>query len=69
MTSLTQLSSNCMHERTKSRFEVIVTSLGRNKNLDEIKKNSRTSPDVQFNEFSLNKKLDQERTESIRKTI
>ena len=67
MTSLTQLSSNCMHERTKSRFEVIVT-LGRNKNLDEIKKHSRTSPDVQFNEFSLNKKLDLERTESIRKT-
>ena len=46
-----------LHERMKkSRFEVIVTSYGRNKNRDdEIKKHSRTSPDVQFKEFSLTK--------------
>ena len=37
--------------------KVAVTSYGRNKNHDdEIKKHSRTSPDVQFKEFSLNKK-------------
>ena len=44
-----------------------VTSYGRNKNHDdEIKKHSRTSPDVQFKEFSLTKqkKLDQEWTMS-----
>ena len=41
---------------------MIVTSYGQNKNLDEIK-NSRTSPDVQFQEFSLTKqKLDLEWT-------
>ena len=40
-----------------------MTSYGRNKNHDdEIKKHSRTSPDVQFKEFSLTKqkKLDLE---------
>ena len=36
--------------------KVAVTSYGRNKNHDdEIKKHSRTSPDVQFKEFSLTK--------------
>ena len=30
-----------MNERTKSRFELVVTSYGRNKNLDEIKKTKR----------------------------
>ena len=54
MTSRTQF--NCMNERTKSRFEVVVTSNGRKKNReDEIKKHSRTSPDVQFKDFSLTK--------------
>ena len=36
--------------------KMAVTSYGRNKNHDEIKKHSRTSPDVQFKEFSLTKK-------------
>ena len=43
--------------------KVAVTSYGRNKNHDdEIKKHSRSSPDVQFKEFSLTKqkKLDLE---------
>ena len=55
-----------LHERmNKSRFAVIVTSCGRNKNLDEIKKDSRTSPDVQFKKnHRLNKKLDLEWTMS-----
>ena len=46
-----------LHERmNKNRFEVVVTSYGRNKNRDdEIKKHSRTSPEAQFKEFSLNK--------------
>ena len=35
------------------RFEVIVTSLLRKKDLD--KKHRRTSPDIQFKEFSLPK--------------
>ena len=46
---------------------MIVTSYGRNKNLDdEIKKHSGTSPDVQFKKFPLTKqkKLDLERTMS-----
>ena len=45
------------HERMKKiRFEVVVTSYGCNKNRDdEIKKHSRTSPGVQFKEFSLTK--------------
>ena len=53
--------------------KVAVTSYGRNKNHDdEIKKHSRTSPDVQFKEFSLTKTeaLDLERTTSeFEKTI
>ena len=46
-----------LHERMnkKIRFEVAVTSYGRNKNRDEIKKHSRTSPEIQFKE--LNEKL------------
>ena len=45
-----------MNEITKSRFEVVVTSHDRNKNRDdEIKKHSRTSPEIQFKE--LNEKL------------
>ena len=40
-----------------------VTSYRRNKNLDEMKKHSRTSPDVQFNKFVLTKeKLDLKRS-------
>ena len=40
----------------KGRFEVIVKSYGRNKNLDDEKKqHSRTTPDVQFKEFSSTK--------------
>ena len=37
---------NCVQEQLKSRFEVVVTSYGRNKNLDaEIKtKNANNSP-------------------------
>ena len=42
----------------------VTLSYCRSKKLDEIK-NSRTSPDVQFKEFSFTKqKLDQERTMS-----
>ena len=43
---------------------MVVTSYGRNKNRDdEIKKHSRTSPDVHFKEFSLTKQtLDLDRT-------
>ena len=58
-----------MNERTKSKFEVVVTSYGRNKNRDdEIKKHSRTSPD---REFSLTKQKTRPRTdyEWIGKTI
>ena len=40
-----------LHERMNKK--VAVTSYGRNKNHDEIKKHSRTSPDVQFKEFLL----------------
>ena len=49
----------------------IVTSYRRNKNLDdEIKKNSRTSPDVQFKEFSLTKQKVVKRTmRELEKTI
>ena len=40
--------------------KVAVTSNGRNKNHDdEIKKHSKTSPDVQFKEFSLTKQKNQ----------
>ena len=49
-----------------------VTSYGRNKNHDdEIKKPSRTSPDVQFKEFSLTLQATRPRTdnERIGKTI
>ena len=52
--------------------KVAVTSYGRNKNHDdEIKKHSRTSPDVQFKEFSLTKQKTRPRTdyEWIGKTI
>ena len=35
ITSRTQFSWTCMNEWTKIRFEVIVTSYGRNKNFDE----------------------------------
>ena len=45
------------------RFEVVVTSYGRNKNRDEIKKHSRTSPDVKFKEYSLTKQKTRPRTD------
>ena len=42
MTSHTQFNRNCMNERAKSRFEVVVTSYDRNKNRDdEIKKQEK----------------------------
>ena len=41
MTSRTHFSSTCMNERTKSRFEVVVTSYGRIKNVDDKIKKSR----------------------------
>ena len=42
MTTCTQFSLDYMNEGTKSRFEVIVTSYGRNKNpVEEMKKNKR----------------------------
>ena len=42
-----------LHERMNKKW---LTSYGRNKNHDdEIKKHSRTSPDIQFKEFSLTK--------------
>ena len=70
MTSRKHFSWNCMNECTKSTFEVVVTSYVRKKNLDEIKKYSRTSPKVQFKKLSVTKqKLDLERTEWIGKTI
>ena len=55
----------------KSRFEVVVTSYGRNKNRnDEIKKHSRTNPDVQFKEFLLTRqKIDLESTISKKNQI
>ena len=56
-----------LNERgTKSKFEVIVASYGPTRNHDdEIKKQSMTSLDVQFKEFSWNKqKLYLERTMS-----
>ena len=62
MKSRTHFSWNCMNKWTKSRFEVAVTSYGRNKNR-EIKKHSRTSPDVQFKEFSLTKQKTRPRTD------
>ena len=44
---------------------MVVTSYGRNKNHDdEIKEHSRTSPDVQFKEFSLTKQNNLEWTMS-----
>ena len=52
--------------------KMAVTSYGRNKNHDDdIKKHSRTSPDVQFKEFSLTKQKTRPRTdyEWIGKTI
>ena len=52
-----------MNELTKSRFEVVVTSYGHNKNLDEIKKHSRASPDVQFKKISLTKQKPRPRTD------
>ena len=39
---------NCMNERTKSRFEVIVTSYGCNKNLDD---QIAGRPKIQSNEL------------------
>ena len=56
----------------KNEQKVAVTSYGRNKNHDdEIKKHSRTSPDVQFKEFSLTKQKTRPRTDYkwIGKTI
>ena len=51
--------------------KVAVTSYGRNKNHDEIKKHSRTSPDVQFKEFSLTLQTTRPRADNewIGKTI
>ena len=63
---------NCMNEWTRSRFEVVLASYGRNKNLDnEIQKHSRTSPDVQFKEISLTKEKTRPKTDYkwIGKTI
>ena len=51
---------------------MVVTPYGRSKNRDdEIKKHSRTSPDVQFKEFSFTKQKTRPRTdyEWIGKTI
>ena len=43
---------------------MVVTSYGRNKNIDdEIKKHSRTSPDVQLKEFSWTKQKTRPRTD------
>ena len=50
-----------LRERMNKKW---LTSYGRNKNLDdEIKKHSRTSPDVQLKEFSLNKQKTRPRTD------
>ena len=47
----------------KDEQKVVVTSYGRNKNHEEIKNHSRTSPDAQFKEFALTKqKLDLKQT-------
>ena len=61
-----------LHKRmNKKIFEVVVTSYGLNNNLDDEIKNSRTSPDQQFKEFSLTKQKTRPRLdyEWIRKTI
>ena len=64
MTSHTHFSWNCMNKWTKSRFEVVVTSYGRNKNRDdEIKKNIAGQV-LTYNSKNfhwLNRKLDLER--------
>ena len=58
-------SLDCTHEHVT--FEVSATSYGRTKNLGkEIKKRSRTSPELQFRGFSLaNKKLDVQMTTKL----
>ena len=51
MTSRTHSSWNCMHEWTKSRFKVVVTSYCRNKNRDDGIKNqekANNSPSYRF---------------------
>ena len=67
MTSSTHFGWNCMNEWTKSRFEVVVTSYGRNKNRDdEIKKNIAGQV-LTYNSkifHWLNRKLDIKRTMS-----
>ena len=49
-----------MNKKTRStKRKVAVTSYGRNNNRNDKKKHSRTSPDVQFKEFSLTKQKNQ----------
>ena len=64
----TQTKNNC---KAVEVTEVIESQI-RNKNmLDEVKKHSRTNPDVQFKEFSLTKQITRPKTdyERIGKTI
>ena len=66
MTSHTHFSWNCMNEWTKSIFEVVVTSYGRNKRDHEIKKNIAGQV-LTYNSKNfhwLNRKLDLERTKN-----
>ena len=53
---LRSAAKHCVQVRlTFKILEVAVTSYGRNKNHDVELKYSRTSPDIQFKEFSLTK--------------
>ena len=66
MTSQTNI--NC---KAVEVTEVIASQIQNKNMLDEVKKHSRTSPDVQFEEFSLTKQITRPKTdyERIGKTI
>ena len=53
-----------MSESTKSKFEVIVTPYGRNKNLDKKKQQDKSWRSIQRIFIDWTKKLDKERTMS-----
>ena len=55
--SHTQFSWNCMHEWIKSRFKIIVTSYGRNKNFDnEIKNQEKANYSLSYRCAAINNK-------------
>ena len=63
MTSQTEISRNWMNEWTKSSFEVVVTSYGRHKKMDENKKNiaGQVLTNNSKNFYWLNKQRDLQR--------